>query len=82
MTSIGAQRGTVNTTRVGEAASALRAAVNLRVSTGRQAEQELSIPDQKDKLGLGVQRAAGAWWLNTSSLVRLQPTTSDPSSKR
>ena len=50
MTSIGVQRGTVNTTRVGEAASALRAAVYLRVSTGRQAEQELSIPDQKAQI--------------------------------
>jgi site-specific DNA recombinase len=50
MTSIGPQPGTVNTTRVGDAVFALRAAVYLRVSTGRQAEQELSIPDQKAQI--------------------------------
>jgi site-specific DNA recombinase len=47
MTNIGVRRGSVDTTRVGEAVSAPRAAVYLRVSTGRQAEQDLSIPDQK-----------------------------------
>src|SRR5215472_2260636 len=47
MTNIGARREPANTTRAAEAVSAPRAAVYLRVSTGRQAEQDLSIPDQK-----------------------------------
>ena len=35
------------TTRIGDPASAPRVAVYLRVSTGRQAEHDLSIPDQR-----------------------------------
>ena len=45
MTSTGARHRSGHSTR--DPASALRAAVYLRVSTGRQAEQDLSIPDQK-----------------------------------
>ena len=47
MNSRGKRPGSVPATRIGRQASAPRAAVYLRVSTGRQAEQDLSIPDQK-----------------------------------
>jgi DNA invertase Pin-like site-specific DNA recombinase len=43
----GKRPGSVPATPIGAQASAPRAAVYLRVSTGRQAEQDLSIPDQK-----------------------------------
>ena len=43
----GKRLGSVPATPIGAQASAPRAAVYLRVSTGRQAEQDLSIPDQK-----------------------------------
>ena len=47
MNSRGKRPGPVPATPIGAQASAPRAAVYLRVSTGRQAEQDLSIPDQK-----------------------------------
>ena len=47
MNSRGKRPGSVPATPIGAQASAPRAAVYLRVSTGRQAEQDLSIPDQK-----------------------------------
>ena len=47
MTSPGTPPGSAHTTRIGSAASAPRVAIYLRVSTGRQAEHDLSIPDQK-----------------------------------
>lgn len=47
MSGQGTRRATVPTIEGNETVSAVRAAVYLRVSTGRQAEQELSIPDQK-----------------------------------
>lgn len=47
MSGQGTRRATVPGTEGDETVSAVRAAVYLRVSTGRQAEQELSIPDQK-----------------------------------
>jgi hypothetical protein len=40
-------RGSAHSGRRTESAAASRVAIYLRVSTGRQAEQELSIPDQK-----------------------------------
>ena len=47
MTTLGARRGTTEPGNSAPPASALRAAIYLRVSTGRQAEHDLSIPDQK-----------------------------------
>jgi site-specific DNA recombinase len=47
MTSIDTRLGPAPPTRVCEPASAPRVAAYLRVSTGRQAEHDLSIPDQK-----------------------------------
>ena len=47
MTTTGARRSRVETDCGSVTASATRAAIYLRVSTGRQAEQDLSIPDQK-----------------------------------
>ena len=47
MTTLGARRGTTEPGNTAPPASALRAAIYLRVSTGRQAEHDLSIPDQK-----------------------------------
>jgi DNA invertase Pin-like site-specific DNA recombinase len=47
MNSPGKRPGSVPAVPIGAQASAPRAAVYLRVSTGRQAEQDLSIPDQK-----------------------------------
>ena len=47
MTTIGARRDRVQANGGTVSASALRAAIYLRVSTGRQAEHDLSIPDQK-----------------------------------
>jgi site-specific DNA recombinase len=47
MTGPGTRPGSAHTTRTCGPASAPRVAVYLRVSTGRQAEHDLSIPDQK-----------------------------------
>ncbi len=47
MTTTGARRGLVQSSSGAPSASAARAAIYLRVSTGRQAEHDLSIPDQK-----------------------------------
>ncbi len=47
MTTLGARHGTAEPNKNAPPASALRAAIYLRVSTGRQAEHDLSIPDQK-----------------------------------
>ena len=47
MTTTGARRGHAQTSAEPRSASAARAAIYLRVSTGRQAEHDLSIPDQK-----------------------------------
>ena len=47
MNSPGKRPGSVPATPVDAQASAPRAAIYLRVSTGRQAEQDLSIPDLK-----------------------------------
>jgi site-specific DNA recombinase len=47
MTSPGIRLGSAHTTGKGVPASAPRVAIYLRVSTGRQVEHELSIPDQK-----------------------------------
>ena len=47
MNSPGKRPGSARTMPIGAQASAPRVAVYLRISTGRQAEQELSIPDQK-----------------------------------
>jgi DNA invertase Pin-like site-specific DNA recombinase len=47
MTSTGSRTASARTKPVDTPASTPRAAIYLRVSTGRQAEQELSIPDQR-----------------------------------
>ncbi|MDX2257929.1 MAG: recombinase family protein [Hyphomicrobiaceae bacterium] len=47
MTTTGARRGLAQVNGGAAPASAARAAIYLRVSTGRQAEHDLSIPDQK-----------------------------------
>jgi len=47
MTTIGARRGLPQTGSGAAPASAARTAIYLRVSTGRQAEHDLSIPDQR-----------------------------------
>ena len=47
MTTTGARRGLAQTSNGAAPASAARTAIYLRVSTGRQAEHDLSIPDQK-----------------------------------
>ena len=47
MTTTGARHGLTQTSSGAASASATRAAIYLRVSTGRQAEHDLSIPDQK-----------------------------------
>ena len=47
MTTTGARRGLAQTSSGAAPASAARTAIYLRVSTGRQAEHDLSIPDQK-----------------------------------
>ena len=47
MSATGARRGLVQASNGAAAVSAARAAIYLRVSTGRQAEHDLSIPDQK-----------------------------------
>ncbi|KAB2914148.1 MAG: recombinase family protein [Hyphomicrobiaceae bacterium] len=47
MTSPGIRLGSAHTTEKGVPASAPRVAIYLRVSTGRQVEHELSIPDQR-----------------------------------
>ncbi len=47
MTALETRRGASEPNRSTSVASALRAAIYLRVSTGRQAEHDLSIPDQK-----------------------------------
>ena len=47
MTTTGARRGLAQTNSGAAPASAARTAIYLRVSTGRQAEHDLSIPDHK-----------------------------------
>jgi hypothetical protein len=47
MTTTGARRGLPQTGSGAAPASAARTAIYLRVSTGRQAEHDLSIPDQR-----------------------------------
>jgi site-specific DNA recombinase len=47
MTTTGARRNRVETDCASAPAATTRVAIYLRVSTGRQAEQDLSIPDQK-----------------------------------
>jgi DNA invertase Pin-like site-specific DNA recombinase len=47
MSTTGARRGLAQISNGAASASAARAAIYLRVSTGRQAEHDLSIPDQK-----------------------------------
>ena len=47
MTALETRRGASEPNRSTSVASALRAAIYLRVSTGRQAEHDLSIPDQQ-----------------------------------
>ena len=58
----------------------VRAALYLRVSTGRQAENDLSIPDQR-RQAKGYCTARG-WEIvaTTSSLAPRPPTTGGPSS--
>ena len=61
---------------------ARRAALYMRVSTGRQAEHDLSIPDQRRQLESWC-RAQGIRWLQSSSRAALLPvTTADLSSSK
>ena len=54
-----------------ESHAALRAALYMRVSTGRQAEHDLSIPDQRSQLKCGAARMAITWLQSTLKLARL-----------
>ena len=60
MTTTGAPRG-LTQSNIGATTSPQRAAVYLRVSTGRQAEHDLSIPDQRAQTSGWI--AARGWTL-------------------
>ena len=60
--------------------TATRAALYLGVSTGRQAEHDLSIPDQKTQMQAWVAQRARPSLPGTSNPAPRLPTTSDPSS--
>lgn len=49
--------------------SAIRAAPYLRVSTGRQAESDLSIPDQRRQAENYATSRGGTWWPSKSNLA-------------
>ncbi|WP_206612629.1 hypothetical protein [Paenirhodobacter populi] len=57
-----------------------RAALYLRVSTPRQAEHAVSIPDQRKQGEARVaRRAATSWSKSSSNRATQPPTTADPS---
>ncbi|MET4104512.1 hypothetical protein ABIE58_003964 [Roseovarius sp. MBR-78] len=58
---------------------ALRAALYLRVSTNRQAEHDVSIPDQKRQAKPGAKRGAISLSRPSSKPERRLPTTAAPS---
>ncbi len=58
----------------------LRAALYLRVSTARQAEHDVSIPDQKRQARLTASRAATNLSKRSSNQARPPPTTAAPNS--
>src|SRR5215813_2077406 len=74
MTSIAARLGSAHTTGNGDRASAPRVAVYLRVSTGRQAEHDLSIPDQKAQASAWV---AQRGWTIAAEYVEGGSTATD-----
>lgn len=59
-----------------------RACAYLRVSTGRQAESDLSIPDQRKQVGSFAQTRNGRWSPTMSSPVPPPWTTTAPNSRR
>ena len=63
-------------------AAAKRAVFYLRVSTGRQAEQDLSIPDQGRQAQAYCETRGTKPWASTSRLARRRPTIDAPSSRR
>jgi hypothetical protein len=69
--------------RVRDSASEPRAALYMRVSTGRQAEHDLSIPDQRRQLGSWCRgHVATRSSPSSSKLAHLQATIGDLSSSR
>jgi len=58
----------------------VRAALYLRVSTGRQADSDLSIPDHAAKPGPTARHGAGRSLPTTSSPACRPPTTGGPNS--
>ncbi len=75
MTTSGASRG-LTQNNIGATTSPQRAAVYLRVSTGRQAEHDLSIPDQRAQTSGWI--AARGWTLTTEYVepgARRRPMT-------
>ena len=55
--------------------ASIRAALYLRVSTSRQADNDLSIPDQRRQAKDIARHAAGRSSPTMSNPVRLRPTT-------
>ena len=74
MTNPGAQRERVQTNGGTASASATRAAIYLRVSTGRQAEHDLSIPDQKAQTQAWVEQRG---WSVAAEYVEPGATATD-----
>jgi len=62
--------------------TATRAALYMRVSTGRHAEHDLSIPDQKTQMQAWVAQHAGPSLPGTSNSAPRLPTRSDPEFQR
>lgn len=58
----------------------LRAALYLRVSTARQAEHDVSIPDQRKQGEAYCASRSYSWWRPMSSPAHPRPTTAAPSS--
>jgi len=58
----------------------LRAALYLRVSTARQAEHDVSIPDQRKQGETFCPRAGWNWSRRSWRQARRRPTTGAPSS--
>lgn len=77
MTSTGLRPGSTHAKRINSLASAPRAAVYLRVSTGRQAEHDLSIPDQRAQTKAWV--AQRGW---TAAAEYVEPGASATDDKR
>jgi DNA invertase Pin-like site-specific DNA recombinase len=74
MSTTGARRGLVQSSGGAASASAARAAIYLRVSTGRQAEHDLSIPDQRAQTQA---RAAQRGWRVVAEYIDGTSATDD-----